>query len=87
MSDPIFADGFILKAPHEKAPEWVKGSLSINVAEAIAFLEKNKDTKGWVNLDLKVGKSNKWYVQKNDWKPATTSEATPELTDDEKTPF
>lgn len=69
MSETTFADGFILKAPHEKAPDFVKGSLSIKVDEAIKFLEANKDSKGWVNLDLKEGKTGKWYVQKNDWKP------------------
>ena len=77
MSEPIFADGFILKAPHDKAPDYIKGSISVKVDEAIAFLEMHKDAKGWVNLDLKVAKNDKWYIQKNEWKPEKKAETSP----------
>ena len=68
MSEKIFADGFILKKPHEKAPDFVLGKISINVDEAIRFLLKHAEN-GWVNLDMKKNQQGKWYMQLNDWKP------------------
>jgi len=57
----IFADGFIIKR-RENAPEFVIGNLSIKVDEAIAFLKKY-EKKGWVNLNLKKGRSGNPYVE------------------------
>jgi hypothetical protein len=57
----IFADGFIIKR-RENAPEWVIGNLSIKVDEAIAFL-KNNEKKGWVNLNIKKGRSGNPYIE------------------------
>lgn len=68
MSDEkVFADGFIFKK-REKSPDWVVGSLSVKVEEAVEFLKKHEE-KGWVNLDINTSKSGKTYVQLNDWKP------------------
>ena len=86
MSETVFADGFILKAPHENAPKFIKGSLSVKVDEAIKFLEDNKDARGWVNLDLKVGQSGKWYVQRNEWKPEPKEEGAPAYPEEEINP-
>lgn len=68
MADKQFAKGFIFKRPRENAPAFVKGSMSIKVDEAIAFL---KETGGeWVNLDLLQSKDGeKLYFTVNDWKP------------------
>jgi len=64
----IFPDGIIFKRPREGAPDFVKGSLSFKVEEAVAFLQKHVDN-GWVNCDLKLSKGSKLYLQLNDWKP------------------
>ena len=85
--ETVFADGFILKAPHENAPDFVKGSLSVKVDEAIKFLETHKDEKGWVNLDMKESKGGKWYVQKNDWKPKEKEESTETEVKADEIPF
>lgn len=62
-----FIDGLIFKLPHQNAPDFVKGSLSIKREEFIKSLqEMNGD---WINLDLKVSKSGKAYAQINEWKP------------------
>jgi len=47
----IFADGFYLQKPRAGVPDFVKGSLSIKVSQAIPFLEKHKNDKGYVNID------------------------------------
>jgi len=57
-NETIFADGFIFKRK-ENAPDFVVGSQSIKVEEAIA----------WVNLDIKQSKGGKYYCQLDTWQP------------------
>jgi len=66
-NETIFADGFIFKRK-ENAPEFVVGSQSIKVEEAIAFLKSNEKN-GWVNLDIKQSKGGKYYCQLDTWQP------------------
>ena len=68
QTEKVFADGFIFKRK-ENAPEFVVGSMSIKVDEAMAFLAQN-ETKGWVNLDVKLSKGGKYYVELDTWKPS-----------------
>lgn len=74
--EKIFADGLRYELPHDKAPDFVKGRLSIKVPDFISFLEKNQSNAGWCNLDLKVGKSGKGYAELNTWKPTPKTENT-----------
>jgi len=66
-NETIFADGFIFKRK-ENAPDFVVGSQSIKVEEAIAFLQQNQKN-GWVNLDIKQSKGGKYYCQLDTWQP------------------
>lgn len=66
----IFADGFFFDRPREGAPEFVKGRMSIKVEEAIPFLKANVNEKGYINLDLKLSREGKLYLQLDTWKPA-----------------
>lgn len=70
--EKIFAEGLRYEIP-EKAPEWIKGKLSIKVPDFIKFLEQNQSNAGWVNIDLKVSKGGKAYAELNTWKPTTKS--------------
>jgi hypothetical protein len=69
MSEKIFTQGLFFNLPHAKAPEYVKGKLSIKADEFIEFLNANKNEKGWVTIDLKVGQSGKAYGELNTWTP------------------
>lgn len=85
-----FADGFIFKR-NEKAPEWVIGNLSIKVDDAITFL-KNNEKKGWVNLNIKKGRSGNPYMELDTFeakpKDAAVSPApAPEPEDEGNLPF
>lgn len=71
----IFADGFIFKR-NEKAPEFVIGSISVKVDEAITFL-KNNEKKGWVNLQIKKGRSGNPYIELDTFEPKAKTEAKP----------
>ncbi|MBE9515977.1 MAG: hypothetical protein IME93_03250 [Proteobacteria bacterium] len=67
MSEVEFPNGLMVKAPHDRAPDFVKGQISIRREEFITWLQgKSGD---WVNLDIKVSKQGKWYAAINDWKP------------------
>ena len=71
MSDEnIFPNGIFFKLPNEKAPDFVKGSISVKVDEAVLWLRENADQGGWVNLDLKISKGGKPYAALNTWKPS-----------------
>jgi hypothetical protein len=66
-SDPKFIDGLIVKAPNERAPDYVKAKLSIKREELIAWLQSQ--TGDWINADVKVSQGGKWYAAVDDWKP------------------
>ncbi len=63
----FFMDGLFVKKPREGAPDFVKGSISLRVKEAIEYLQRVKSE--WINLDIKEGKSGDWYAEVNLWKP------------------
>ena len=75
--EKIFADGFIFKRPSEKAPDFVKGNISIKIAEFIPFVEKHSND-GWINLDLKESKGGKLYCELNTWRKDSTPPRTPQ---------
>ena len=53
-----FVDGLIVKAPHAKAPDFVKASIAIKVEDLGKWLrEKYKAGDEWVNIDVKEAKS------------------------------
>lgn len=62
-----FVDGLIVKAPHEKAPDFVKCAISIKRKELGNWLRSQDED--WINLDVKVSRDGKWYAAINDWKP------------------
>lgn len=65
--DKIFADGFLFKK-RESAPEWVIGSMSVKVDEAIAFLTLNAKN-GWVNMNINQSRGGKHYVELDTFVP------------------
>ncbi len=66
-TDPKFINGLIVKAPHERAPDYVKAKLSIKREELIAWLQEQDGE--WINADVKVSQAGKWYAAVDDWKP------------------
>lgn len=66
-----FVNCLIVKAPHERAPEFVKARLSIRREEMIAWLQTKPDD--WINVDIKESRNGKWYAAVDDWKPESGS--------------
>ena len=70
-----FVDGLIAKAPHPKAPDFVKAQLAIKVEDLGKWLrEKYKSGEEWVNVDIKAAKSGKWYASVSNFKPKKKDE-------------
>ena len=67
MADKNFPEGLIVKAPRDKAPDFVKASISIKREELIAWLAAQSGD--WINLDVKESKQGKWYAAVNDYQP------------------
>lgn len=67
--EKVFVDGMIFRLPREGAPDFVKGSLAFSVEKMKAWLDQNKDDRGWVNVNLKVGRSGSEYAELDTWKP------------------
>jgi hypothetical protein len=76
MEESTLAAGMYFDRPREGAPDFVKGRLSFKVADAIPFLEKYKNEKGYVNVDLLKSKEGKLYLKLNNWKPEPKTEPT-----------
>lgn len=70
MSDKKFVDGLYYKSPHESAPDFVIGELSIQKDKLMGWLHANEaNDKGYINLQIKRSKEGKMYIEINDWKP------------------
>lgn len=81
-----FVDGLVVKAPHEKAPSFVKASISIKVEDLGKWLraryKASLENEGWINIDVKEAKSGKWYAAVSTYKPKEKAKL-PALREDE----
>ena len=68
-----FVDGMRFKKPHENAPDFIKGQISIKKDEFISWLTAQGDDE-WINIDLKKSRQGNLYLQKNGWKKSESSE-------------
>lgn len=78
--EKIFAKGIYFDKPREGSPDFVKGRISVNVAEFIEFAKKHEKKSGYINLDLKKSKEGKLYLELNTWTP---KEKVENITDEE----
>lgn len=78
--EKIFADGFIFKR-NEKAPDFVVGSISIKIEDAVAFLRKH-DKNGWVNLQVKNSQGGKYYMELDTFEPKQSQQPKEEVKDE-----
>lgn len=65
MADAIFPEGIYFKKPREGAPAFVKGDISIQPEKLYQWAKQYTNEKGYVNMDLKISKEGKLYLQLN----------------------
>ena len=75
--EKVFADGFLFKT-RENQPDWVVGSMSVKVEDAVVFLKENAKN-GWVNLNINTSKSGKQYVELDTFEPTKKKETKEEV--------
>ncbi len=76
MENNKYPRGLYANKPHEKAPDFVKCSISVHKNTFIEFLHQVEiDEKGYTKFQVKEGRDGKFYVEVDTWKPNT--EATP----------
>ena len=96
--DKIFADGMQYAVPSDKAMAiGIVGKVSFRVEEFTKFLTEHQSNSGWVNVDIRMGKSGKPYCELNTYvsqkkpsfiePPVTAEEIDSEETSDDAIPF
>lgn len=71
------------------APDFIKAKLAIKVEEFGPWLKekmKEPDFDGWVNLEVRSSRSDKWFVCVDTWKP-NKAQKKQEPIDDDPMPF
>lgn len=68
-----FLSGLVVKAPHAKAPQYVKARLSIKREELVASLQALEGD--WINVEVKESRGGKWYAVIDHWKPEQAAPA------------
>ena len=73
--DKEFPTGLFVNPPRSNAPDFVKGRISIRVADFLEYLGE-KDSGSWLRIDIKESFKvdeetglKKWYSQVDNWKP------------------
>ncbi len=70
MNDKEFASGIYFDTPSEKAPDYVLGKISVNVAKFVHWVTTQETSeKGYVNMNVKRSKGGNIYVELDTWKP------------------
>jgi hypothetical protein len=77
----VFAEGMYFNERNEKMPEWLLGKISIKRDKLIPFLQAQKETNGYINLDIKMGKSGKPYLELNTFQPKKQTVSADDLND------
>ena len=77
MSKKVFAEGLWFYPPHERAPDFVKGKLSISADRFVKWLRVQPlDDKGFIKLDITESReSGKYSIAVDDWKPTARAES------------
>jgi len=72
MADKVYADGIWGNEPRMDAPDFVKGSIAIQVGKFVEWLNQQEgDARGYVRLDVTRQRANpeKWSFALNTYQP------------------
>ena len=76
--DKKFAKGIYFNRT-QNAPNFVVGSLGINVDEAFAWIQQQqRSATGFVNIDIKQSKGGKFYLELNEYKSKQSAQQPPQ---------
>lgn len=69
QQEKVFAEGIYVEHPHANAPEFVKYKISLLASKVIPFIQQYANTKGYVNLVLKISRDGSPYLEVDLWQP------------------
>ena len=75
MTESKLVNGLIWKDPHQNAPEFIKGKISIKVNDFMEYISQHQSN-GWLNIELKQSRQGKMYFELDEWKPTQNSTGT-----------
>ncbi len=70
--EKIFPNGIYYNVPNENAPDFIKGSISVNVNVFDKWIQQNQNlinSKGYVRLDILTSRQGKLYLSVNTYQP------------------
>lgn len=67
-----FVDGLRVYAPHERAPDFVKGAIVIEREKLAAWLATQTEDK--IRIDIKESRGGNWYAAVSTYKPGAKKE-------------
>jgi hypothetical protein len=73
-----FVSGMLVKLPDDNAPDFVKLKLSFKLDEFgpwVAAQKAGDSSLEWINIEIKEGRSGKWYAERDMWKPDASQPA------------
>lgn len=81
--DNQLADGFFFTEPRNGAPDYVLGTISLQMDNFTRWVETQElNEKGYIKIDILRSKGGKTYGKVNTWKPDKQQKDTSEETDE-----
>lgn len=62
-----FIDGMMWQDPHPRAPDFIKGKISVKLNQFFRFAEQHQDSRGFVQIDVKQAKNGNIYLALNEY--------------------
>lgn len=72
--DIIFVDGLKFEKPNERAPEFIKGKLSIHAERLTKFIAEHVNENGYLNIDLCKSQKGELYLRLNTYRKPGVAE-------------
>lgn len=73
----VFIEGLRFFKPNEKAPETIKGNITLNIKELLSFITK-QGIENEMRIDLRKSETKgTYYFTLNTWKPAVKTQDLP----------
>lgn len=83
-----FPEGIYFNHPHEKAPKFVIGKLSVHRQKFLDWLNgEDPNEKGYINFGIINGKQGKPYIEVDTWQPNQNKEEPVKGVDGIEVPF
>jgi len=77
--DQPFIEGFRAFKPSDKAPEFIKANIVIDVVMLTNWLNENANAEGMVRLVIKESKAGKFYAEKDQYTAKPQEEKTVQM--------